>query len=94
MYKHLNQFGYDVIHVWVFIIRKCVIILYNYLDQRSLSDFGRMSKFSHSDALECMEVFLVAYTCLIWSVIENIITKVRFNDESFMFWSKTHFCVK
>jgi hypothetical protein len=30
----------------------------NYLDQRRLSDFGRIS----TDALECREVFLVAYT--------------------------------
>jgi hypothetical protein len=31
----------------------------NYLDQRGLSDFGRIS----ADALECTEGFLVAYTC-------------------------------
>jgi hypothetical protein len=31
----------------------------NYLDQRSLRNFGRM----FTDVLECIEVFLVAYTC-------------------------------
>jgi hypothetical protein len=49
-----------------------------------------------TDALECIEVFLVAYSCFNvketgnsavcqFFVIENTITKVRFNDESFMF---------
>jgi hypothetical protein len=57
------------------------------------------------DALECIEVFSVAYTCFNlnlemfaetqghtgniavcpFSVIENTITKLRFDDESFMF---------
>jgi hypothetical protein len=58
-----------------------------------------------TDAVECIEVFLVAYTCFNLNlemfaesrghtgnialcpffVIENTITKLRFDDESFMF---------
>jgi hypothetical protein len=80
----------------------------NYLDERSLWDFERIS----TDALECLEVFLVAYTYLFQFKFGNFCrnsvkqatalyvhspllkTLLRQYDESFKFWSKNHFCVK